>query len=181
MERERFAWKCLLHALRPYGPPEVWQASFGPDMETALSEEERALLRRASGIVVGTAKLDASEGGLLSIFDLLDGGTPGRMFRPDAVERFQCPAEQAVRPAEKQERMQRCLDGLKAADGRIEPALEVCRRQLSQGYPCIRRRAWRSAWRAVCAKRGGNPRSCWSPAACRGFRSFCTRFPAKGF
>ena len=67
MERERFAWKCLLHALRPYGPPEVWQASFGPDMETALSEEEQALLRRASGIVVGTAKLDASESGLLSI------------------------------------------------------------------------------------------------------------------
>lgn len=50
MERERFAWKCLLHALRPYGPPEVWQASFGPDMETALSEEEQALLRRASGL-----------------------------------------------------------------------------------------------------------------------------------
>ena len=74
MERERFAWKCLLHALRPYGPPEVWQASFGPDMETALSEEEQALLRRASGIVVGTAKLDASESGLLSIFDLLDEG-----------------------------------------------------------------------------------------------------------
>ena len=134
MERERFAWKCLLHALRPYGPPEVWQASFGPDMETALSEEEQALLRRASGIVVGTAKLDASESGLLSIFDLLDGGTPCRMFRPDAVERFQCPAEQAVRPDEKRERMQRCLDGLKAADGRIEPALEVCRQQLSY-YP----------------------------------------------
>ncbi|MFR2562798.1 MAG: hypothetical protein ACLS8R_09065 [Anaeromassilibacillus sp.] len=100
MERERFAWKCLLHALRPYGPPEVWQSSFGPDSETALSEEEQALLRRASGIVAGTAKLDISEGGLLSIFDLLDGGTPGRMFRPDAVERFQCPAEQAVRPDE---------------------------------------------------------------------------------
>ena len=134
MEQERFAWKCLLHALKPYGPPEVWQSSFGPDMETALSEEEQAFLRRASGIVAGTAKLDASEGGLLSIFDLLDGGTPGRMFRPDAVERFQCPEEQAVRPAEKQERMQRCLEGLKAADGRIEPALEVCRQQLSY-YP----------------------------------------------
>ena len=76
MERERFAWKCLLHALRPYGPPEVWQSSFGPDSETALSEEEQALLRRASGIVAGTAKLDISEGGLLSIFDLLDGGKP---------------------------------------------------------------------------------------------------------
>ncbi len=39
MEQERFAWKCLLHALKPYGPPEVSQSSFGRELETALSEE----------------------------------------------------------------------------------------------------------------------------------------------